>query len=94
MRKVRRFVVLQVAFCASEKLEIPSIYYGLKEFGIQLTKIQWKNENCLKLRVWIDQPGQIWREQISRGEGVSAIVDKVQGYFKGAVVVATGKFPT
>ncbi len=82
MNKIRRFVVLQVTFRTSE-MSLPLIFRDLKHLGIEVIKIQWKNENCLKLRAGIDQP------EISRKCAVSAIVNKAQSYFRNAVVVAT-----
>lgn len=93
MKKIRRFVVLQVTFCANERLSIPTVFCDLKELGIEVTEIKWKSENCLKLRVWIDPPGQIGRGQVSRGEAVCAVVNKAQAYFQNAAVAATGKIP-
>lgn len=85
----KRFVVLQITFCANERLSIPSTFSSLKDLGIEVAKIQWKNENCLKLRVGIDPPEQIGRMLIAREKAVSTMVNKVQGYFKNAFVVAT-----
>ena len=78
---------------ANERLSnlynLASISRGLKELGIEVIKIQWKNTNCLKLRVGIDQPEHIGQMSISREKAVSTIVNKAQGYFKNAFVVAT-----
>ena len=89
MKKVKRFVVLYVTFCTNEKLSMPIIFSGLNKLGVKVAKIQWKNRNCLKLRVWIDPPGQIGQKQASREEAVSAAVNKTQVYFQNATVVAT-----
>lgn len=89
MKKPKKFVVLQVTFCATERLSLPSTFRGLKEFGIEATKIQWKSANCLKVRVGIDQPEHVGKFLATRESAVSAVVNKAQGYFKNAFVVAT-----
>jgi hypothetical protein len=90
----KRFAVLQVTFCTNNKLNLSSTFRGLKELGIEVIKIQWKNENCLKLRVGIDPPGQIGKLLTTRESAVNSTVNKVQSYFKDkdALVVTTGKF--
>jgi len=87
MKKIRRFTVLQMVFHADEKPTIPLIYSGLKDAGVAVSKIQWKGENRLKIRIWLDTPEKTRQDrQASRHEAVSAIINKVQGCFKGAAV--------
>jgi len=73
---------------------MPTVFHDLKELGIEVTEVKWKSKNCLKVRAWVDPPRQIGQEQISRGEAVSAVVNKAQAYFQDAAVLATGKILT
>lgn len=89
MKKIRRFVVLQVTFYTNERLSMPTVFHDLRELGIEVTEVKWKSKNCLKIRAWVDPLRQIGQKQIPRREAVSAVVNKAQVYFPNAVVVAT-----
>lgn len=100
MKKMRRFLVVYVYPRSKERLCDPynmaSVFHDLQKFGIAVTKIRWKNENLLKLRVGIDPPEHIGKFLTTRESAVSVTVDKCISYFnnKDAVVVTTGKFAT